>query len=148
MIDPHAGITLHVRRTFDAPRERVFHAWTDPIVLQEWWGPPGFTCPLAQVDLRTGGRYRLAMKPPEGDAFYLAGTFQEVTPPERLVYTWAWEEDDMETGETLVTVEFKDVDRGTRTEIVLTHERFRDEAARARHLDGWNGCFEHLLSVL
>ena len=111
MINLDAGITLHLRRTFDAPRERVFRAWTDPIKLREWWGPPGFTCPVAEMNLRAGGEYRLAMKPPDGEEFFVAGIFQEVTPPERLVYTWAWEEDDMGTGETLVTVEFKDVDR-------------------------------------
>ena len=143
---PQASLTLKVSRVFDAPRERVFRAWTDPRVLEKWWGPPGFSCPLAQVDLRTGGAYRLGMKPPQGETFYLGGTFREVRPPERLVYTWQWEEDTEGTGETLVTVEFKDL--GARTEVVLTHERFPDAGAVRRHGDGWNGCLESLAHLL
>ena len=143
---PSANLTLNVRRTFDAPRERVFRAWTDPRVLEQWWGPPGFTCPLAQVDLRVGGAYRLGMKPPQGDVFYLGGVFREVRPPERLVYTWKWEEDTETTGETLVTVEFRDL--GARTEVVLTHERFPDAGAVARHEDGWSGCLVRLAALL
>ena len=143
---PHANLTLNVSRVFDAPRDRVFRAWTDPRLLEQWWGPPGFKCPLAQVDLRTGGAYRLGMQPPVGETFYLGGVFREVKPPERLVYTWKWEEDTEATGETLVTVEFKDL--GARTEVVLTHERFPDAGAVGRHGDGWNGCLESLAHLL
>ena len=140
---PRANLTLNVSRVFDVPRERVFRAWTDPTLLEKWWGPPGFTCPTAQVDLRAGGRYRLAMKPPEGETFYLGGEFREIRPPERLVYTWQWEGDPLET---LVTVEFKDL--GARTEVILTHERFPDAEAVARHTDGWNGCLLRLTELL
>jgi uncharacterized protein YndB with AHSA1/START domain len=140
---PGANLRLHLSRVFDVPRERVFRAWTDPTLLEKWWGPPGFTCPLAQMDLRAGGRYRLAMKPPDGDVYYLGGQFREVHPPERLVYTWQWEGD---PSETLVTVEFKDL--GARTEVVLTHERFPDAEAVARHTDGWNGCLVRLADLL
>ena len=143
---PHANLTLNVNRVFEAPRDRVFRAWTDPRVLEKWWGPPGFSCPLAQVDLRPGGAYRLGMQPPQGEVFYLGGTFREVTPPERLVYTWKWEADTEGTGETLVTVEFKDL--GARTEVILTHERFPDAGAVGRHGEGWNGCFENLARLL
>ena len=143
---PHANLTLNLSRTFDAPRERVFRAWTDPALLEKWWGPPGFTCPLAQVDLRAGGTYRLGMKPPGGEVFYLRGVFREVRPPERLVYTWKWEEDTEGAGETLVTVEFKDL--GARTEVVLTHERFPDAEAVERHTDGWDGCLVRLAELL
>src|SRR5690349_11381306 len=117
---PPATLTLNLSRVLDAPRERVFRAWTDPRALAQWWGPPGFACPLAQVDLRPGGAYRLSMQPPQGDIFYLGGIFREITPPARLVYTWRWEDDTEGTGETLVTVEFKDL--GARTEVILTHE--------------------------
>jgi len=83
------------------------------------------------------------MKPPDGDVFYLGGVFREIRPPERLVYTWQWEG---EPGETLVTVEFRDL--GSRTEVVLTHERFPDAEAVARHTDGWNGCLIRLAELL
>lgn len=137
-----ADTILTISRTFPAARERVFQAWTDPEALKHWWGAgPGFTAMVAEVDLRVGGRYRLSMKPPEGDAVYVStGVFREVRPPSRLVYTWAWEG----TGgpETLVTVEFHE--RGTATEVVLTHEQFVDAKMRDEHAQGWNGCFDQL----
>lgn len=81
---PDTQLTLLLRRTFPATRDRVFSAWTDPAEFAKWWGPRGFTTPSAEIDLRVGGRIRVAMQPPEGEAFYLTGAFQEVQPPERL----------------------------------------------------------------
>jgi uncharacterized protein YndB with AHSA1/START domain len=138
--------TLRLTRTFAAPREKVFRAWTDPEELKKWWGPPGYATPSAEVDLRAGGKYRLGMrKLPDGPVFYLAGTYQEVRAPERLVYTWRWEAEP-EYGETLVTVEFHD--RGGTTELILSHELFPNEKMRDEHGRGWGGCFGKLASVL
>ena len=134
-----APITLHLRRTVPAPRERVFQAWTRPEDLKRWAGPGDLTTPLAEVDLRVGGRYRIHMQAPDGTLHRVAGTYREVVPPEKLVYTWAWEEKP-EEGETLVTVEF--LDRGRGTEVVLTHERFPNAAVRDRHEHGWGGCLD------
>ncbi len=66
-------------------------AWTEPDQIRQWWGPGEFTCPKAEVDLRPGGSYRLAMQPTAGEAFIVGGTYREVEPPTRLVYTWRWE---------------------------------------------------------
>ena len=85
------------------------------------------------------------MKPPNGEAFCLTGIFRDVRPPERLVYTWLWEEDNKGTGETLVTVEFRDL--GQSTEVILTHEFFPNKEARDRHKWGWNGCLDRLEKV-
>ncbi len=82
---------VEIVRTIEAPREQVFRAWTDPDELRRWWGPGEFRCPEAQVDLRPGGSYRLVMQPTAGDPFVLGGTYREVEPPARLVYTWRWE---------------------------------------------------------
>ena len=143
---PSREATLHLTRTFAAPREKVFRAWTDPEELKKWWGPPGYGTPSAEVDLRVGGKYRLGMrKLPEGPVFYLAGTYREVRPPERLVYTWRWEAEP-ELGDTLVTVEFHD--RGGSTEIVLTHELFPTEKARQEHERGWSGGLDNLAKLL
>ena len=80
--------TLTVRRTLAAPRERVFQAWTDPAALTQWWGPKGYTTPMAEVDLRPGGRYRLGMrKLPDGELLFLSGTYREVRPPENAKVT-------------------------------------------------------------
>ena len=143
---PGTEITLNLRRTFQAPREKVFRAWTDPEELKKWWGPEGYATPSAEVDLRVGGKYRLGMrKLPDGEIFYLSGIYREVRPPERLVYTWRWEAQP-EHGETLVTVEFREV--GDSTEVVLTHERFPTETARDDHNRGWSGCLDRLAKLL
>jgi uncharacterized protein YndB with AHSA1/START domain len=79
---------VEIVRLIDAPRDEVFHAWTDPEQLRLWWGPGEFTCPEAEVDLRPGGRYRLVMQPTAAEPFVLGGSYREVAAPERLVYTW------------------------------------------------------------
>lgn len=138
--------TLTITRTFAWPREKVFRAWTDPQELKKWWAAgPGFTSPFAEVDLRVGGRYRLAMKPPDKDVvLVVGGIFREVRPPDRLIYTWAWE--GSAGPETLVTVEFHD--RGGNTEVVLIHEAFRDGQTRDEHGKGWQGCLDTLARIL
>jgi uncharacterized protein YndB with AHSA1/START domain len=139
---------LQIRRTFAAPRERVFRAWTEPDELRKWWGAgEGFSAPIAEVDLRVGGKYRLGMKPPDSDDLYICtGAYREVSPPEKLVYTWAWEGMSTDAEETLVTVEFHDL--GGSTEIVVTHELFPDEKARDEHAQGWSGCLDMLVKAL
>ncbi len=144
--DSSPETTLHLRRTFAAPREKVFRAWTDPEELKKWWGPEGYATPSADVDLRVGGKYRLGMmKLPNGEVFYLSGVYREVRPPKRLVYTWRWEAQP-ELGEPLVTVEFHEA--GNSTEVVLTHEFFPTEQARDDHNKGWNSCLDRLARAL
>jgi uncharacterized protein YndB with AHSA1/START domain len=145
--NPTLETTLRLTRTFAAPREKVFRAWTEPQALKKWWGPHGYETPSAEVDLRVGGRYRFGMrKLPDGEIFYLSGVYREVSPPERLVYTWLWERQDVDFGETLVTVEF--LDRGGETEVVLTHELFPNAEERDRHNQGWNSTLDRLGAVL
>ena len=149
--DPEIGSMLRLSRTYEAPRERVFRAWTEPEQIRKWWGvEAGYTTTIADVDLRTGGRYRLGMQPPDTDQVYVvSGVFHEVRAPERLVYSWAWEGEPMtDTGDTesVVTVEF--IERGSSTELVLTHERLPSDEARDQHRHGWNGLLERLATVL
>lgn len=146
---PQAGITLNMNKTINAPLERVFAAWTEPELLQKWWGAhESFSAPIAEVDLRVGGKYRLGMLEPGKDAPYVCyGFYREVTPPEKLVFTWTWEmmpgdDSGFTPAETLVTVEF--IDKGGSTEVVLTHEQFTDEHMRDEHQGGWGGCLDGL----
>lgn len=78
---------LYIQRIFDAPRELVWKAWTDPELISRWWGPAGFTAPVIRVDLREGGRYLLSMRSPEGQDFWSTGVYREVVAGERLVFT-------------------------------------------------------------
>lgn len=136
-----AETALRLRRVFAAPRQRVFDAWTRPEELKRWCAPSeDYSTPIAEIDLRVGGRYRIGMKSPDGNLYVVTGTYREVQPPEKLVYTWSWEGGEM--GETLVTVEFREVEGAT--ELVLTHELFPDTKAREDHEQGWTGCLERL----
>jgi uncharacterized protein YndB with AHSA1/START domain len=80
---------LVITRVFDAPRELVFKAWTDPKHLAQWWGPKGFTNPVCEVDVRLGGAIRIHMCGPDGTIYPMSGVYQEVIEPERLVFTSA-----------------------------------------------------------
>ena len=140
------GLTLRLDRVLPAPRPRVFRACIEPAELARWWGPQGFTTPEIDLDLRVGGRYRFGMQPPDGELFYLSGEFREVEPPERLVYTFRWEEPDPDDRETLVTMSLRD--QGDSTEVVLVQSGFATEARRALHVDGWTDCLDRLQELM
>lgn len=94
---------IEFERTYDAPREAVWQAWTDPAKLKEWWGPDNVTIPECEVDLRVGGRFYIvmeageAMGPYKGTKWPMEATFTVVEPNSRLVYAAkAWTEGDQE----------------------------------------------------
>ncbi len=127
--------TLVMRHTFAASQERVFAAWSTPEILSEFIAP-GELRSRVEADVRPGGAYRIAMIRPDGEEWIVRGVYREVVPPSRIVCTWAWEEDDpADEQQTVLTLEF--IARGRDTELVLTHENFRDAAQRDRHEDGW-----------
>ncbi len=139
--------SLIIRRTFKAPRARVFAAWTDPALLRQWFGPPGMTVPEAQIDLRVGGSYRITMLSADGEKYIVGGIFTDILAPERLAYTFRWEEDDPALEhDTLVSLAF--LDRGSETELVFKQEDFADAESRDRHEHGWSATFEQLPAVL
>jgi uncharacterized protein YndB with AHSA1/START domain len=76
-----------VKHTFDAPRDVVFKAWTDPKYVAKWWGPHGFTNPVCELDVRPGGSLRIHMRGPDGTVYPMAGVYKEIIKPERLVFT-------------------------------------------------------------
>ena len=135
---------LEVRRTIRASAERLFAAWTEPAHLQRWWGPEGTSCPLAEVDLRVGGAYRIANLLPSGDTVWITGRFERVSAPSELVYTWRFEPGP--GAESRVTVRFEP--RGDATEVIVLHEGIADEAVRSQHEQGWHGCLAGLAAYL
>jgi len=82
---------IHTQRVFDAPRDRVFAAYTDPQLIPEWWGPRETTTVVDQMDVRAGGSWRFVMRSSDGSETAFRGTYREVTPPERIVQTFEWE---------------------------------------------------------
>lgn len=76
-----------ISRVFDAPRELVWKAWTDPEQIVRWWGPKDFSSPVAKVDLRVGGKFVYCMRSPDGQDSWNGGIFQEIVPQERIVAT-------------------------------------------------------------
>jgi uncharacterized protein YndB with AHSA1/START domain len=138
---------LIVRRTISAPRARVWEAWTQPEQMRRWAGPGAVVAKEFEADVRVGGSYHIVMQPPDDEAMVVRGTYRELREPERLCYTWAWDEDNPEDRvETLITVEFHDL--GDKTEIVLTQEGFASEESRNNHGGGWNGALDKLEALL
>jgi uncharacterized protein YndB with AHSA1/START domain len=127
-----------VSRIIRADADTLFRAWTDPQVLMHWWRQEaeGWAFAGASIDLRTGGRYRLAMTDPEGHMHAAVGVYRAVERPVRLSFTWDWEGQGRSVGATLVTVMFKPAGEGS-TEVVVTHERFADVTRMDRHEQGW-----------
>jgi uncharacterized protein YndB with AHSA1/START domain len=107
---------IHIERVFDAPRDRVFAAYTDPALIPEWWGPRDMTAVVDQMDVRAGGSWRFVVRDADGSETGFRGTYREVTPPERIVQTFEWE--GMPGHVSVETATFEDL--GDRTRIVTT----------------------------
>jgi len=136
---------LTVSRIFSAPIENVFEAWTKPEVLASWFGSAGFIATTANIDLRVGGKYLLVLQPPEGESIKHFGEYLEITPPQKLVFTWVLENQACggsknQCAETLVSIDFKPINQSTK--IRLTHERLPSKEAYQGHEFGWNCAFD------
>ena len=150
-----AGTTVQVRRTFSAPREKVFRAWTELGALNHWMcrDVESHEVRFLQLDVRPNGRYEIEVKTPEGITYIGGGVYREVKPPEKLSFTWLWKtvpekpDASIQAEDSLVTVEF--FERGANsTEVVLTHEMLTTEESRKSHKKGWEGCFDKLAEYL
>ena len=142
---------LTVSRTIRAPRQKVFDALVKPELVRKWFGPRGFTVTEATIDARVGGRYRFSGRPRTGETYTVGGVYREVTAPERLVFTWKWEGEQMGAmGESLVTITLEERrgEQGPQTELRLLHSGFPAPEARDAHSDGWGSTLNHLTDVL
>jgi uncharacterized protein YndB with AHSA1/START domain len=141
--------TLRLTQSVAAPIEKVFEAWIKPEVMVVWFAPTDeFTTPIAEVDLRVGGNYKVGMlKKDNPKPNVVSGQYCRIDPPNLVSFTWAWESHDLDTPMTQVTLEFRP-DGPSTTDVTLTHERFRDEKIRDHHKEGWTGCLGRLASKL
>jgi uncharacterized protein YndB with AHSA1/START domain len=141
-----SGETLIVERTFQAPAQAVFDAWTSEEVMRRWFhGRHGWETPEAHVDLRLGGAVRVVMRDPDEDVEYGGGGhYTEIDPPTRLVFTWTW--DNESDRETLIELDFEEVE-GVTT-VRLTHSSLRDQESVVSHEGGWSAAFDNLERAL
>lgn len=145
---PPDAITLRLERTFKSPAQAVFEAWTSAEMLKRWWpAGSGWETPVAEVDVRVGGRLRLVMRSPHGEEFGGRGEYIEITPRERLVFTWRWDGHEGHQGTQLIEVEFAERQDGTTT-VVLTNRGLEDEESRRTHRAGWQASLDNLDRVL
>jgi uncharacterized protein YndB with AHSA1/START domain len=147
-VNETADRELQITRIFDAPRALVFQAWSAPEHLMRWWGPHGFKVLSCEVDFRVGGAWRLSMQSPKGVVDRQRGEFREIVEPERIVFTYAFEDfPERETSgrwseasgkpghQTIVTVNFEDL--GARTRLTIRQAVFESVIARDEHIRGW-----------
>ncbi|MBT5412976.1 MAG: SRPBCC domain-containing protein [Rhodospirillaceae bacterium] len=135
-----AAPSLTIERRIAAKPEAVFRAWTEPKEIMRWFGPEGTEPIVAETDPRIGGRYRIVFRGPDGEEHDVSGIYREFSPPDRLVFTWAWRT--TPERESLVTVALAPDGEGTK--LTLTHERFADEEARDHHRVGWESSLDIL----
>ncbi len=146
---------LIITRIFDAPRELVWRAWTEPERFMRWWGPKDFTSPRCEIDLRVDGRYLWCMRWPDGRDSYTTGEYREIVPLERLVYTDCFADEQGNAVpathyglgadfpfETQVTVTFEDHEGGTK--MTLTHAGIPGAEMSEMTSAGWNQSFDKL----
>ena len=155
-----ANREITLTRIIDAPRELVFKAWTNPEMMSKWWGPKSFTAPTIKMDLRVGGKYLFCMRSPEGKDYWTTGVYKEINPPERLVCTDNFADEngnivpasaygfDGEWPElSIITVTFENLD-DNKTKMTLRHEGLptgeHGEMAKA----GWTTTLEKLEEIL
>lgn len=149
---------LVITRTFEAPREMVWQAWTESERMKRWWGPKDFTAPSCSIDLRKGGRYLYCMRSPEGQDFWGTGVYREISRPERLVFSDSFGD---EAGNVVpathygmsadfplelqiaVTLE----EAGGKTTMTLRHEGMPQDT-QEMCAEGWNQSFDKLAEIL
>ena len=136
-------VSLEITRIINAPRDRVYAAWTDPAQLRQWFGPENVQTRNLVADARVGGKFQWDLTNPEGEQMTVAGEYRELQPGKKVVVTWQWQDDENWEGhESVVTVEFSDCDGGT--EVRLIHEQLPSEESRDRHSEGWTSLLEKL----
>jgi uncharacterized protein YndB with AHSA1/START domain len=136
-----AARVVRIERTFDAPAEDVFDAWTSPEVIRRWFIPQdGWQEPSAEVDLRVGGTIRVVMRDPEGEPVGAGGEYTLIERPHRLAFTWTFDEDP--SNQQMIELEFTERD-GVTTVLFVNSDISTDERREAQY-DGWSTCLDNM----
>jgi uncharacterized protein YndB with AHSA1/START domain len=149
-----------ITRVFDAPRELVWKAWTDPRYVMQWWGPKGFTAPICEMDFRVGGKFLCCMKSPDGQEFWNAGEYYEIVLHEKIVSSMYFAdskgnkvepeqygiEHEAIDGAHDVTL-FEDLGDG-RTRLTHIGNEPMESARETGQLEGWNQILDKVATVV
>jgi uncharacterized protein YndB with AHSA1/START domain len=141
------GDYVRITRLIRAPRQKVYDAWLDPSIRNQWWcASPDMKPGTCDIDATVGGKYRVGMIAPDGTEHVVIGEFIELNPPNKLVFTWTWETNPGFGGNSQVTIELFDATfkEERATELLLTHERLTQPLERSDHTTGWLGCLKSL----
>lgn len=142
--------TLNMQRVFDAPRALVWKAWTTPETMVLWLGPVEWPAVHVSQDLRIGGSWRACLRSPKtGTDLWQGGVYREIVPPERLVFTFKWDEshEDGPPVDTVVTVVLSETADG-RTQMDFTHAGLKSEQSLTGHEHGWTSTLNRLEAFL
>jgi uncharacterized protein YndB with AHSA1/START domain len=140
--DPSTRPGLTLQRRLHAPPAKVYVAWTDPTKIIHWFGPSHVVVgsARAELDVRTGGRFRVSFSTSDGEYHEVGGTYREVVPEQKLVFSWSWHS--TPERESQVTVSLKPDGKGTL--LTLQHDQLFDQTARDGHTRGWTGSLDRL----
>jgi uncharacterized protein YndB with AHSA1/START domain len=138
---------LTITRVFDAPRELVWKAWTNQEYAKHWWGPRHHPSTHVEIDARVGGAWRIRLTGVEtGRELWHGGVFREVVAPERLVFTFKWDEEGERGEENIVTITF--AEEGGKTRMTFQQSPFVSLEERDGHTEGWTSAFGRLDDAL
>lgn len=156
---PEKENEILITRIFDAPRELVWKAWTDPEHVKRWWGPKNFTAPFVKMDFRVGGKYLYCMRSAEGQDYWGTGVYREIIPQEKIVATdsFADEKGNIVPAshygmsgdwplELLVTVTFEP--QGNKTKFTLRHVGLPAGDMLKMTDEGWNESLDKFAATL
>jgi uncharacterized protein YndB with AHSA1/START domain len=149
-----------VTRIFDAPRELVWKAWTDPNYVMQWWGPKGFTAPVCKIDFRVGGKFLCCMRAPDGTEGWNGGEYLEIVVHEKIVYSmyfadadgnklepaqYGIEHEAMDDAHDVIT--FEDLGNG-QTKLTLIGNESMESARNSGQVEGWNQTLDKVAAVV
>ncbi len=149
-----------VTRVFDAPRELVWKAWTEPEYVMQWWGPKGFTAPVCEIDFRVGGKYLCCMRAPDGQEFWNGGEYHEIVPYERIVSSMYFADSDgNKVGPEQYGIEHEAVEGASdvilfedfgvgQTKLTFIGNEPMESAKMSGQLEGWNQILDKVATVV
>ncbi len=149
-----------ITRVFEAPREVVWKAWTDPENMMQWWGPNGFTAPVCRMDFRVGGKFLCCMRSPDGQEFWNGGEYHEIVPHEKIVSSMYFSDSEgnkVEPAHYGIDHEviegacdktlFEDFGNG-QTKLTFLGNEPMEEAIKSGQVEGWNQILDKVATVV